>query len=502
MKDKLAIIVPFRDRQDHLDIFVPHMHEFLKDKGIDYTIFIAEQKDDRPFNYGKLCNVVTKEIGEEYTYFAFHDIDMLPISDECDYGYPDSPTHLATKVQVHENKLPYPQYFGGVILINREDFEEANGYSNEYWGYGFEDLDLLFRLKESGAYLEKFYDSNRIYSNYEKNDILPYRIENVKISNNDKIHTLKCIKFGENSYGHGMLNPLSKNTIKSSFSISLWFKDSDNSSDLKNLFCLEGYDSGLSLVNGTTLMAQVWDNNKKNYEVTLDYFKNRWNHVVFTIDKNKNKLIKRYRLRLNLNGKTVETTIPNDFKILNSHENFKISDIETSIELANIMIFNKALEDKHIKELYHKGNKSLEYIENHFGITPVSVFHFDNQNKNLNFSSHYHKKMIIDSGSNYNHLKVIGDIKTYEEKISTTDKIWLPVRIQGKYNSLTHKNDKDIINRYYEFNPDVEENSDIFFHDILTKEIEWKDIGLNSLKYEATKDEIKEPEYTLFQIIT
>jgi len=36
----------------------------------------------------------------------------------------------------------------------------------------------------------------------------------------------------------------------------------------------------------------------------------------------------------------------------------------------------------------------------------------------------------------------------------------------------------------------------------LTKEIEWKDIGLNSLKYEATKDEIKEPEYTLFQIIT
>ena len=49
MIDKLAIIVPYRDRQDHLDVFIPHMQEFLKDKGIDYTIFIAEQTDDRPF---------------------------------------------------------------------------------------------------------------------------------------------------------------------------------------------------------------------------------------------------------------------------------------------------------------------------------------------------------------------------------------------------------------------------------------------------------------------
>ena len=41
MKDKLPIIVPYRDRQDHLDAFVPHINEFLKDKGIDYTIFIS-----------------------------------------------------------------------------------------------------------------------------------------------------------------------------------------------------------------------------------------------------------------------------------------------------------------------------------------------------------------------------------------------------------------------------------------------------------------------------
>ena len=45
--------------------------------------------------------------------------------------------------------------------------------------------------------------------------------------------------------------------------------------------------------------------------------------------------------------------------------------------------------------------------------------------------------------------------------------------------SLTHNKDRDIIELYYDYNPDVLENSDIFFHDILTKEVDWRDIGLN-----------------------
>jgi len=496
MEDKLAIIVPFRDRQKHLDIFVPHIHEFLKDKGIDYTIFIAEQTDDRPFNYGKLCNIVVKEIPEEYTYFAFHDIDMLPIDDSCDYGYPMEPTHLATKVQAHENKLPYPQYFGGVVLISREDFEAANGYSNEYWGYGFEDLDLLHRLKESGAYLEKFYDLNRVYSNYDELDILPYRIEQVEPSTNDKKHKLKSVTFDKGSKGHGMMNHLSKNMIDSSFSISLWFRDVGEKETLKNLFCIEGLDSGLFLNDGRQVMAQIWDTERKNYEVTTEYFRNRWNHVVFVLDK------KRHKLTINLNGKEIETTIPTDFKMFHEYQNFKISDDETSIDLANILIFDSVLQPKHINELYYNGNQSLEYIENHFGLKPSSDFDFGNQNENLEFPSHYVKKLILDKGSKWNHLKVKGTAKTFEEEISVTDELWLPVRIDGKYNSLTHNKDRDIIERYYEYDPDLEENADIFFEDILTKEVDWREIGLNSLKYEATQEEIQEPKHTLFQIIT
>ena len=79
MIDKLAIIVPYRDRQAHLNVFIPHMNRFLANKGIDYTIFIAEQADDRPFNYGKLCNSAYTLLKDEYDYFCFHDVDQLPI---------------------------------------------------------------------------------------------------------------------------------------------------------------------------------------------------------------------------------------------------------------------------------------------------------------------------------------------------------------------------------------------------------------------------------------
>lgn len=421
---------------------------------------------------------------------------MLPIDDSCDYGYPMEPTHLATKVQVHKNKLPYPQYFGGVVLISREDFETANGYSNEYWGYGFEDLDLLFRLKESGAYLEKFYDLNRVYSNYDELDILPYRIEEVNPSTNDKKHKLKCVTFDKGSKGHGMMNHLSKNMIDSSFSISLWFRDIGEKETLKNLFCIEGLDSGLFLNDGRQVMAQIWNTERKNYEVTTEYFRNRWNHVVFVLDK------KRHKLTINLNGKEIETTIPTDFKMFHEYQNFKISDDETSIDLANILIFDSPLQPKHINELYYNGNQSLEYIENHFGLKPSSDFDFGNQNENLEFPSHYAKKLILDKGSKWNHLKVYGTAKTFEEEVSVTDELWLPVRMDGKYNSLTHNKDLNIIERYYEYDPDVEENADIFFEDILTKEVDWREIGLNSLKYEATQEEIEEPKHTLFQIIT
>ena len=149
MKKKLAIIVPYRDRKSHLDIFVPHMKKYLSD--YDFKIFVIEQGDDKPFNRGKLLNIGAKiAIKEGFDYLALHDVDMLPLNG-VDYSYPDTPIHLVSKLNKEE---PFLDYFGGVTLFNVHDYKIINGYSNEYWGWGFEDDDLLNRCIEKKLPLE------------------------------------------------------------------------------------------------------------------------------------------------------------------------------------------------------------------------------------------------------------------------------------------------------------------------------------------------------------
>ena len=44
----------------------------------------------------------------------------------------------------------------------------------------------------------------------------------------------------------------------------------------------------------------------------------------------------------------------------------------------------------------------------------------------------------------------------------TPNEIHLPTRLDGEYNSLVHEGDTDIIKKYYSYDPDINENSDIF----------------------------------------
>jgi len=40
---RIAIVVPYRNRQQHLPIFLRHMHPFLQRQMLDYTIYVVEQ---------------------------------------------------------------------------------------------------------------------------------------------------------------------------------------------------------------------------------------------------------------------------------------------------------------------------------------------------------------------------------------------------------------------------------------------------------------------------
>ena len=41
--EKVAIVIPYRDREEHLRIFLNHMHPILQRQKISYRIFVVEQ---------------------------------------------------------------------------------------------------------------------------------------------------------------------------------------------------------------------------------------------------------------------------------------------------------------------------------------------------------------------------------------------------------------------------------------------------------------------------
>ena len=197
MSKKLAICVPHYNRREHLSKFIPHMDEFFKDKDIEYKIFVANQvypDSVSGFNRGISKNVAFDVARNEgFDYFCFHDIDMLPEDDTCDYYYPNKVEHLAVHVKQFDYGLKYQEYFGGCILFTKEHYEQINGYSNGYWNWGMEDDDILYRVKQKGLANETFmsHEENKEISFVRLNGLSDY----IKIVPNDHIRELTSDSF-------------------------------------------------------------------------------------------------------------------------------------------------------------------------------------------------------------------------------------------------------------------------------------------------------------------
>jgi hypothetical protein len=145
---KLAVVIPYRDRLQHLMSFLPSTTTYLRNANIDHEFYIVEQENGKPFNRGKLLNIGFLLAEPTCDYVVFHDVDMIPI--EADYSWTDTPIHMATECSQFDYKLPYETYFGGVTMFNCQDFRKTNGYHNEYWGWGAEDDDLRARCEVAG----------------------------------------------------------------------------------------------------------------------------------------------------------------------------------------------------------------------------------------------------------------------------------------------------------------------------------------------------------------
>lgn len=141
--NKLLVIVPYRDREDHLKIFISHINKELQKQKIQHKIVIVEQYDANLFNRGLLINTGFYLFANKYDYICIHDIDI--IGENFDYDYCNGVTHLSAKPKEKNYMEWYKNCLGGVVLFPKSDFISINGFSNEYWGWGCEDDDLKTR---------------------------------------------------------------------------------------------------------------------------------------------------------------------------------------------------------------------------------------------------------------------------------------------------------------------------------------------------------------------
>lgn len=150
---KIVFIVPYRDREYHLNIFRVMMTHLLEDYDSgSYEIYFAHQADDRPFNRGAMKNIGFLAIKEKYpnTYrditFVFNDVDTVPsLKGLVDYE---------TKKGVIKHFYGFPYALGGLFSITGQDFELINGFPC-YWSWGYEDNVINERALKAGITIDR-----------------------------------------------------------------------------------------------------------------------------------------------------------------------------------------------------------------------------------------------------------------------------------------------------------------------------------------------------------
>lgn len=119
------------------------MHGYLQRQNLSYRIFVVEQSDNLPFNRAKMLNYGAKiAIDSGMKCLILHDVDLLPVNSGNLYACSRKPRHMSCSIDVFRYNLPYLGLFGGVVAIQAKHFEQVNGMSNQFDGWGAEDDDF------------------------------------------------------------------------------------------------------------------------------------------------------------------------------------------------------------------------------------------------------------------------------------------------------------------------------------------------------------------------
>lgn len=408
---KLGVIVPYRDRPQQLQVFKRYISNYLYSRQIQHEIIIVEQDKDRPFNRGLLCNWgFRKAVWSNCDYVVFHDVDLIP--QEVDYSFPEYPTHLVGKTSDKKvNDSLFYDYFGGATLFSVEDFKKINGFSNDYWGWGFEDDDLFLRCQEKGI----------------KIDTLEWK---------QRRHAGVGLEFdGKTSYVN-VDNPLRPNrnfSIFGSFTIDSLDCNLDYEFDEMSIFSFPGSDIALSYRSFMNFNFQLWDKHMSPHSIFTEKYPFGSYNFVCTFDiAGETKIVKLYINGDFIGQQELSTLVPFS-KASRKSIYLGAGDPTREVKpnffkglINNFAIYNTVLNDKDISEVSNN--------------TTYSLFEYtSSRNLTLYFDSKFiqNNRFIDLVGDAYSLIKNCNKVHTTEQ---SRKKVPVPFKRPGIFKAITHQN--------------------------------------------------------------
>ena len=469
-KHKLGVCVPYRNREEHLKEFIPRVSKFLEDRDIDYAIYFAHQCDDKLFNRGAMKNIAAKHAFEDgCDYIVWHDIDMVPEDDTCDYSYPEKhPKHIAVNISQSDYMLKYEQYFGGAVLFTQEQVGKTNGYSNEYWDWGMEDDDLFWRCVKEGMVNKTELEYEKFKKVGEFNGIdsfikVPNRYGNIL----NQSHTISVLV----------------NSAQQIEKVAIWLIGDSNRKFVEYpIFRKPGYDWGLSFNNSRAYTAMLWNTNKEQIYQWFKRYEGEWTWVTMVVDVDNSQMhfylkgressarngsgthspiklnapLKRYGSEPYYIGRTPSVSA----KEPNAFFKGKISDIK---------FWDRVLTEEEII-----GFSNLYKEQPTDGL----VLHYDFQNID------YENKKIIDL-VNQNDATIF-NVNFVDDHVKIPEVI-LPHRVDGRFECLFHQTEGLInvggIDKWAK-GETTAKNEKRYILEMQQDKIDYKSDGINNLKYE------------------
>jgi len=179
-----VIIIPYRAREQHLKYYLDNTVPLLRKNLSNSKVVIVEQDwNNKLFNRGCLLNIGAKEYENKTINIITQDVDTNPLEKSIKELYlPDVGDNIKGLYNLSNNC----DTLGGIIKMKNTTFFKINGFPNDIWGWGAEDIALKYRAKYFNI---KTYKTFIEPDNLKKNCKKMYITENYIVFNdvNDRV---------------------------------------------------------------------------------------------------------------------------------------------------------------------------------------------------------------------------------------------------------------------------------------------------------------------------